>query len=1069
MPGGIDRRIIRTSEQELIADSLTDGVLPVFNGLGNSLIDSSISEESSRILFKKKVKVPAGSVGIGEVLELSEGLAKLVTVDLLKKQMAFAASVDFTPEEGSSSPTFIDFGFNAVLPVNTDDTQTLTDNPLTFSLTGTVAAPNIRVITNLTVRTAGAMTNFRVKATDNATGLVVRYIPSQTAFEGDVPGLNLISGDNKFVFTSNDADTSGVFNLGFIPFIIEEGQLIDFEVVADSINLKGNVSGTPYLVADINDGPLVSVLTLLSLTQGLAVNNVIHTPTLLGTTPETLSKIDVYQKTSVTGTVTAGQFSAGDITGPNVVLDSGTPVFSAGEFVLIEGDDENNGLYEVSFNLGFLLELRGVGGGTNVEDFTLDQVTTKIGTATITKVNISVHRTSLTGTTEHGAGNTAPITFHQLAHASDVPIVAIEEFANTNNRFFGELGLPASQQTWADLVTGSATIDLVTETVFGISKQVVRHNDDVSNGSTTSQISLTAQNWTDINAFGASFSGVHRLDTVDGTSGFFSGLQADAFENPIDGANRRYGIIFDNNAGNLRLIEADNTGNNVTMNGTGGNPTIAFDEYFSRQVIVPAGLGAAQVFINGKLTTFVPTFFVNGGGLGTRVLISSGSTGGTNRITYHDNFGVTIYEESATKTLTVATMDSDIAQIFVPEGKRDYTVILPDGNPRKLGNRLDFIVQNLGGKLKIRTENLSSPQSLFNGLREIEKEITSITPISLINTIEASNVYLEDTDILNQNLLGFEPGSINYDPIKGTMNIRNIFPGSSVQVGQESVVFVINNTGATITDGKVVNISGYDATNDAMEITMALADTVENTEVLGMSTTKMLDGEVGLITVFGRVNDLDTTSFTGGEIVYLSDTIAGGLTTTRPAVPIQMGHIGKIDALVGFIQIEIRELERSIFGGYSHSLNQTFTADVSKPISFDTNEEVSGIAHSETVDNSEFTFTSGGVYQATAEPQYTRTTGGGTDVLNMFLSKDTGSGFVNVADSNVKFSINTSGNTTVSPLTATFRVNAGDKIRFMAQVESANLILNAFAASGSAPNEIPLTPSIIMNIVRIGD
>lgn len=324
-------------------------------------------------------------------------------------------------------------------------------------------------------------------------------------------------------------------------------------------------------------------------------------------------------------------------------------------------------------------------------------------------------------------------------------------------------------------------------------------------------------------------------------------------------------------------------------------------------------------------------------------------------------------------------------------------------------------------------------------------------------------------DTLSQDPLGSEPGSINYDPVKGTMNVRNIFPNSSIQVGQESVVFVINNTGITIPDGKVVNISGYDATNDAMEIVLAIADSVENTEVLGITTTIMVDGALGLVTVFGRVNDLDTTSFTEGVIVFLSDTVAGDLTTTKPAIPIQMGHVGKVNATTGFIQVEIRELEKSIFGGFSHLADQTFTANVSKALQFNKNEEFSGITHSETVNNEEFTFPSGGVYQATAEVQYTRTVGGGTDALNIFLSKDTGTGFENVADTNVKLAVNTAGVTTVSPLTITFRVSSTDSIKFMGQAESADLILDFFAASGTAPNDIPATPSIIMNIVRIGD
>ena len=320
--------------------------------------------------------------------------------------------------------------------------------------------------------------------------------------------------------------------------------------------------------------------------------------------------------------------------------------------------------------------------------------------------------------------------------------IARETYASTNARFFGELGLPASQQTWIDTAAGSATIDLVTQLVFGKSKQVVRHNDDVADGSTTSQIDLTAQNWTDINAFGASFGGVARLDTVNGANGFFTGLQANAAENPIDGANRRYGIIINNNAGNLRLIEADNTGNNLTMDGTGGNPLILFDEWFTWECVVPAGLGAAQFYINCDLTTFVPTFFVNAGGLGTRVSVGSGSTGGVDRIAYHDNFGVTIYEESATKTLLATTMASDMIEVFYPSGKRDYTTILPDGNNRSIGSRLDLIKANVGGTITLTNQDLGAPQILYNGLRTLTLNTNLEETVSAVNTVDNDNIYL---------------------------------------------------------------------------------------------------------------------------------------------------------------------------------------------------------------------------------------------------------------------------------------------------------------------------------------
>jgi len=222
----------------------------------------------------------------------------------------------------------------------------------------------------------------------------------------------------------------------------------------------------------------------------------------------------------------------------------------------------------------------------------------------------------------------------------------------------------------------------------------------------------------------------------------FSGLQANAAENPLATGNRRYGILFDSAAGNLRLIEADNTGNNVTMDGTGGNPLVTFDEWFKWECVVPAGLGAAQVYINGILTTFVPTFFVNGGGLGTQIIVSSGSTGGANRISYHDNFGVTIFEAAATKTLAAATMAADVAQINIPEGKRDYVIILPDGNPRLIGSALRLAVNNLFGTVTLQNQTPAAPEALFNGLAEIVFTVFAKEVVGGVNTVNSGNVYI---------------------------------------------------------------------------------------------------------------------------------------------------------------------------------------------------------------------------------------------------------------------------------------------------------------------------------------
>jgi len=318
-------------------------------------------------------------------------------------------------------------------------------------------------------------------------------------------------------------------------------------------------------------------------------------------------------------------------------------------------------------------------------------------------------------------------------------VVVQETFASTNVRFFGELALPATQG-WTDNATGSATIDLETQVVFGVSKQVVRHNDNVANGAVTSSIALTAQNWIDINAFGASYSGTSRLDTNTGISGFFSGLQANSAENPLATGNRRYGVFFDLGLTVVKLGEPDG-GTTVQMDGTNGNPFVSFDDWFSWECVIPPGLGPAQFYVNGILTTFFPQFRVNTGGLGTNIQVGSGSTGGTNRVVFHDNFGVTIYEEAATKTLAAATMVGDVAQINIPEGKRDYTIILPDGNPRLIGAVLKLVVNNLLGTIELQNENPAAPEILYNGLRTLAILISAKETIEGVNTFDLGNVY----------------------------------------------------------------------------------------------------------------------------------------------------------------------------------------------------------------------------------------------------------------------------------------------------------------------------------------
>jgi hypothetical protein len=155
--------------------------------------------------------------------------------------------------------------------------------------------------------------------------------------------------------------------------------------------------------------------------------------------------------------------------------------------------------------------------------------------------------------------------------------------------------------------------------------------------------------------------------------------------------------------------------------------------------------------------------------------------------------------------------------------------------------------------------------------------------------------------------------------------------------------------------------------------------------------------------------------------------------------------------------------------GLSDSTTQSFALNTPTPVTFNTQRIVNGIVHSTITDSEEITFPTAGVYLMTVEPQIGRVAGSNTQVLNLFvqISTDGGTIFNNLADSNIKVTIGNTAEKTVAPLTQTFSVNANDILRVMVSVEDANLVIQAVVADVIIG--IPATPSIIANIVRIGE
>jgi hypothetical protein len=149
-----------------------------------------------------------------------------------------------------------------------------------------------------------------------------------------------------------------------------------------------------------------------------------------------------------------------------------------------------------------------------------------------------------------------------------------------------------------------------------------------------------------------------------------------------------------------------------------------------------------------------------------------------------------------------------------------------------------------------------------------------------------------------------------------------------LQLGQELLApRCVNKTGAKISNGKVVYISG--AQGNRPNIALADADIYETAyKTIGIATEDINNNEEGFVTTFGIVRGIDTSSWADGTCLYLSDT-AGGLTDTKPTdgkMRITVGMVIKSHVTDGHICVRVNN-DKYMFGDITNSNYSYFEDD----------------------------------------------------------------------------------------------------------------------------------------------
>jgi len=104
---------------------------------------------------------------------------------------------------------------------------------------------------------------------------------------------------------------------------------------------------------------------------------------------------------------------------------------------------------------------------------------------------------------------------------------------------------------------------------------------------------------------------------------------------------------------------------------------------------------------------------------------------------------------------------------------------------------------------------------------------------------------------------------------------------------------VKNMTGATLTKGTVVYISGANGNKPLVSKALATTDLLSS-RTFGVLQSDILNNGLGFCVVIGDLTGFNTSSFTEGDQLYLSGATAGAVTNVKPTAPIHLVYVGKV-------------------------------------------------------------------------------------------------------------------------------------------------------------------------------
>jgi hypothetical protein len=202
-----------------------------------------------------------------------------------------------------------------------------------------------------------------------------------------------------------------------------------------------------------------------------------------------------------------------------------------------------------------------------------------------------------------------------------------------------------------------------------------------------------------------------------------------------------------------------------------------------------------------------------------------------------------------------------------------------------------------------------------------------------ISTYGVNNIGFITSEITNTSVSFENPTGINSIIIpdkSGTLAILDDIPTTTSQLtndgadgvnpfitaldipvaGEASTLVreVKNMTGATLTKGTVVYISGANGNKALVSKALATTDAL-SARTFGLLQSDILNNGLGNCVIIGDLSGINTSSFAEGAQLYLSGVTAGAFTDTRVLAPTHLVYVGKVTRVhptQGQIEVQIQ-------------------------------------------------------------------------------------------------------------------------------------------------------------------